>query len=1278
MGEGIGIHSAWTTSVSALTISNNILSKNDRGINLSNAIDICISNNLIRESNTAIKYNQEISKCKLSKNILYCNNSALVGASKIGPIIHSSTQSQLHGMAAPYDVVEVYLDGQLNCTATPFQCEIFLGSTIADIMGAWTLSGLMLESGNMLSASATSIDTINNTSAFSTYIVLPDICELAEEMPIVMVPCSTTGIILDLKQLTNSNQGLPSSCAGTYVNNDAWYKIEVPPTGNFLVRANINNTVVPVIEAYTGNCDGLFLQSCEVLDSLPYAMVFENYVPGTTIYLRIWDKDNNITGSENTALLHLTAHELPLLNNEWEICDQENNLINGNPTILSERDANSFILQYNPDVSSAEIDTTRAYLVSQGATLEDECICNAVAIELWGADNPVELEERIRSAKTRASVDTSNYNYIFETFEFQVNAYAIGMQYATDVAMDAEGNFTLTWIDQQRRHNYGRVYKSSGNPITQEYQIGSSNKTQFEPSVAMQANGDFVTVWHEIDEASSGGTFSIYGRQYCVDGTPKGLPFDISKEAANNISVSTDTLAKYSYGVNAEVAVDDFGNFAVVWHVGSRVFIQRYDNTATLQGQIITVCPSLFSSNNPRPSIAMSSTGDFIVTWSGEDSEEDNGIYMRRFTAGGIPIGSIVQVNTTVIGEQSWPDVALVDNGSAVVVWESNGQDGSGYGIYGQRFDAIGNKVGEEFQVNTYTPDAQRHPSIAMLDDGSFMVAWSSFGQDGFEEGIFAQVFDNNAVPIGGEFQVNAYDEPEQEKPKTATNGNSIFIASWEDGANDGSFTGIFGQRYEVLDIGGTKITYPIGTATPSTLLGQELSFPESAYTPSDSAAMVRVAIIDTGTDPGNPFLIHAGWINQEAIDEDNCYIGDTNGYDFINETGTVIDYDGHGTKVNGVVTRAFDTDVHLEIMNIKFHELNKGKVFDAICGIYYAVNNGADVLNLSWGFEASEFPVILRDALQYASDNDVIIVTTAGNTSKNNDLINKYPCNLDIENMIVVTSYAVDAQTGEIELANYASYGAENVDIAAYGFVETPTLGDSLDLAAGTSLAAPAVTRTAATIKGLYPILSAVDIKDCILSTARLEQNLSGKVLTNGMLDHDAAVACARDKADACVAIDLYITTTGTTVDTTFRTDAFIGSNAIVDNNINVSYLAADSILLDEGFCVVAGAEFLAAIEACTPVMSRKERESNEQFWIQKHSSDSGKVVAKFVGETGDFVTIKVRNDMQVLLDEWTMKVNQDGQFEKIIDMYPLPGGMYQVEFTRKDWKIEKIVQIN
>ena len=83
------------------------------------------------------------------------------------------------------------------------------------------------------------------------------------------------------------------------------------------------------------------------------------------------------------------------------------------------------------------------------------------------------------------------------------------------------------------------------------------------------------------------------------------------------------------------------------------------------------------------------------------------------------------QVNTYTPDNQENPKVATDAAGDYVVVWQSNGQDGSGYGIYAQLYNkSVRRPQGSEFQVNTYTSDNQENPSVAMDSAGDFVVAW--------------------------------------------------------------------------------------------------------------------------------------------------------------------------------------------------------------------------------------------------------------------------------------------------------------------------------------------------------------------------------------------------------------------------------------------------------------------------------------------------------------------------------------------------------------------------
>lgn len=1093
-------------------------------------------------------------------NSIYCNDFLFFNNST-NNYIESINEDSIIGYAESNALIAIYFNSLEDCPYSICQGGTLMDTTYSNASGRWTIptpESLVLNDR----VSFTSTPNLGTTSPFQCFSILPDDCKFAESLPVNASPCSSVGIISDLKQLTNSTSIPTASCANTYAGNDAWYKVKVPESGNFLVRTNTSNTVVPVIEIYL-NCSNNALPECSILDTLPYIMLFENYTPDETLYLRVWDKDNEVVSSTGTALLHLTAHELDVDKSKWEICDYEN-LITDNPTNLIRREANNFILSYDNNTPQNVIDEdSTVFTDMMEMELIKSCNCGGAPLQLWSTENPIVLDDRRKYAKSRGSVDTTNYNYIFETVEFQVNSYASGKQHATDIAMDGEGNFVMVWKDNQRRHNYGRVYKSSGNPESVEFQVGASEKTQHATSIEILENGDFIAVWHEIDISQPGANFAVYGRLFNADGTPKSSAFSVSEAAAEE-STDAEIRELVKYGTNAQLAVDGNGNFVVVWHVGNRIFAQGYDNTANLRGGVFEVGETVNSNIVPNPAIAVNTSGVFIISWNGSDNDE-TGVFAQRFHANGTAMESAFLVNTTQNERQNNPAITLWDNGAFTIIWESFNQQND-FDIYGQRFNMSGDRVGSEFLINSYVSDAQKSPSISKFNDGSFLTAWSSFGQDGYAEGIYAKLFDANGSPIspnfddsmrgsvGAEFRMNTFNEPQQDKPKTATNKENIFMAAWEDGKNDGSQEGIFAQRYEKLVVDNTTIFYAIGTATPSTLLGDPLMYPSTVYQPEISAKQAKVAIIDTGIDDNHALIKNAIWNNPEENDSDNCLLEDEIGYDFVNRNGTPIDVDGHGTQVNGMVTRDFDSSVKLELMNLKFHELKKGSVFDAICGIYYAVDNGANVINLSWGFEASEEPIILKRALQYASDNDVLIITTAGNTSKNNDRINKYPANLDIPNMIVVTAYQYKTSSGEIKLANYASYGEENVDIAAYGYVETSKKLEQKTLAAGTSLAAPAVARTAATIKGLYPILTAAEIKDCILSTVVAVPTLTYKVATGGVLDHTEALVCAEQKANLIVANGCNIS--GLSLSTEVIPESCLGNDGV----INLSFLGSDS----------------------------------------------------------------------------------------------------------------------
>jgi len=103
--------------------------------------------------------------------------------------------------------------------------------------------------------------------------------------------------------------------------------------------------------------------------------------------------------------------------------------------------------------------------------------------------------------------------------------------------------------------------------------------------------------------------------------------------------------------------------------------------------------------------------------------------------------------------------------------------------------------TGGEFRVNTYTTGDQSEPAVAIFEGGSFVVVWTS-GQDGSGSGVFAQRYAAGGAPLGPEFRVNTFTTGSQDQPRVAAGGAGEFMVVWTSEAQDGSGPGVFGQRY--------------------------------------------------------------------------------------------------------------------------------------------------------------------------------------------------------------------------------------------------------------------------------------------------------------------------------------------------------------------------------------------------------------------------------------------------------------------------------------------------
>ncbi len=268
--------------------------------------------------------------------------------------------------------------------------------------------------------------------------------------------------------------------------------------------------------------------------------------------------------------------------------------------------------------------------------------------------------------------------------QFQVNTYTTDNQDSPAVALDANGNFVVVWqsvgssgADTSYSSIQGQRYAAGGGPLGGEFEINAyTTSTQFQPSVSLAGNGDFVVVWES--QGSSGGdtsSSSIQGQRYAEGGAALGSQFQV-----NSYTTSSQQYA----------------------------------------------------------AVALSAGGDFVVVWESAGSSGGDTSYLsvqgQRYAAGGAPLGGQFQANTYTSGSQFLPAVSLDSDGDFVVVWESIGSSGgdtSESSIQGQRYAAEGVALGGPFQINSYTTGFQRRPAVALSAEGDFVVAWQSYGASG-------------------------------------------------------------------------------------------------------------------------------------------------------------------------------------------------------------------------------------------------------------------------------------------------------------------------------------------------------------------------------------------------------------------------------------------------------------------------------------------------------------------------------------------------------------------
>ena len=372
-----------------------------------------------------------------------------------------------------------------------------------------------------------------------------------------------------------------------------------------------------------------------------------------------------------------------------------------------------------------------------------------------------------------------------ETSETQVNTETTSTQSDPAVAELSDGGYVVTWTSSGDQDGdslgvFGQRFDANGDPFGGEFQVNTTTASaQLQPEIAGLSNGGFVVTWSGIGADTS---YDIYAQAYDSSGNTVG------GEVLVNTTATDHQLDPVITGLQN-------GGYVIAWRGTSDgssygIHMQRFDASGNPEGGETQV-NSYTTSFQSAPDITTLADGSYVVIWQSYQQDGDGqGVYGQHFASNGTPIGTEFQVNATTTGSQYYPSIASLEDGGFVVTWyDSNNDD-----IKAQRFDANADTVGSEITVNTTTANIQHEAEVTGLADGGFMITWTSETQDGDSGGIYGQRFDANGNTVDPEFQVNSVTAGDQEVSSIATLSDGRVVVAWE--TNDAHLGGITHQIY--------------------------------------------------------------------------------------------------------------------------------------------------------------------------------------------------------------------------------------------------------------------------------------------------------------------------------------------------------------------------------------------------------------------------------------------------------------------------------------------------
>jgi len=350
------------------------------------------------------------------------------------------------------------------------------------------------------------------------------------------------------------------------------------------------------------------------------------------------------------------------------------------------------------------------------------------------------------------------------------------------VAMDDNGNAVIVWrqFDGSNFQIFKSEYRSGTwtHPASLSDNISPDGQDAYDPQVAMDDNGNAIIVWSQSD----GSNYQIFKSEY-RSGTwthPASLTDNISPDGQDASS--------------PQVAMDDNGNAVIVWSqydgsINYQIFKSEYRSGAWTHPASLSdnISPDGQSAFNPQ--VAMDDNENVVIVWRQSDGNDISQIFKSEYRSGSWTHPASLSDNISPDGQDArYPQVAMDDNGNAVIVWRQYGQ------IFKSEYRS-GSWTHPASLSDNISPDGQSafNPQVAMDDNGNAVIVWRQF--DGSNYQIFKSEYRSGSwahpASLSDNISPDGYDAYD---PQVAMDDNGNAVIVWYQ--SDGSYSQIFKSEY--------------------------------------------------------------------------------------------------------------------------------------------------------------------------------------------------------------------------------------------------------------------------------------------------------------------------------------------------------------------------------------------------------------------------------------------------------------------------------------------------